>query len=172
MLVLLLIVVISAAVAAEDVAEDRSSSEVHYGYQRHYGYHPHLSGGIFKFDLFEPITEHHRITSPPYSGKYSYSKSFRSQKFLIWGAKRCVNIVKNLDRKALLSLSATAILAFKWTITHHTPSVFCPDRRGNRRFLIQTLGPEFWGHPHPHGEPQQQQGQKLILEHISQKRHC
>ena len=54
MLVLLFCVVISAAVAAEDVAEDRSSSEVHYGYQRHYGYHPHLSGGIFKFDLFEP----------------------------------------------------------------------------------------------------------------------
>ena len=45
MLVLLFCAVISAA--AEDVAEDRSSSEVHYGYQRHYGYHPHQSGDIF-----------------------------------------------------------------------------------------------------------------------------
>ena len=26
---------------------------------------------------------------------------------------------------------------------------------------------EFWGHPHPHGEPQHQQCQGLILEHIS-----
>ena len=57
MLVLLFCVVISVAVAAEDVAEDRSSSEVHYGYQRHYGYHPHLSGGIFKFYLFEPYCD-------------------------------------------------------------------------------------------------------------------
>ena len=31
-------------------------------------------------------------------------------------------------------------------------------------FFIRTPGPEFWGHPHPHGEPQHQQGQGLILE--------
>ena len=34
-------------------------------------------------------------------------------------------------------------------------------------FLIRTLGPEFWDHPHPHGGTQHQQGQGLILEHIS-----
>ena len=66
---------------------------------------------------------------------------------------------QNLNRKALLSRSPTAILAFMWTITHLTPSVFHADQRDNRKFLIRPLGPEFWDHPHPHGEPQHQQGQ-------------
>ena len=88
-------------------------------------------------------------------------------KLLKW--LKILNLLKslNLNRKALLSRPATAILAFKWTITHHTPSVFCADQRGNRRFFIQTLGPEFWGHPCPHGEPQHLGSQGLILEHIS-----
>ena len=78
----------------------------------------------------------------------------------------------NLDRKTLLSRPATAILALKWNITHHTPSVFHADQRGNRRFLIRTLGPELRHHPHPHGGPKHQQGQGLILEHISSNRYC
>ena len=89
------------------------------------------------------------------------------------GHENCFIVPKNipkeeyLDRKALVSLPATANLAFNLTITHQTPSVFRTDQRGNRRFLIQTLGPEFWGHPHPHGEPQHLGGQGLILEHIT-----
>ena len=31
---------------------------------------------------------------------------------------------------------------------------------------------EFWGHPCPHESPQHQQGQILILEHISSKMYC
>ena len=73
----------------------------------------------------------------------------------------------NLNRKALLSRSPTAILAFKWIITYPTPSFFHADQRGMRAFLIQTLGPEFWGHPHPNGGPQHQQGQGLIFQHTS-----
>ena len=55
-------------------------------------------------------------------------------------------------------------LAFRPTIAHPTPSVFHADQRGMRKFLIWTLGPEFWGHPQPHGQPQHQQGQELTLE--------
>ena len=58
---------------------------------------------------------------------------------------------RNLNRKALLSRSPTANLAFRRTIAHPTPSVFHADQRGMRPFLIQTLGLEFLGHPHPHG---------------------
>ena len=47
---------------------------------------------------------------------------------------------------------------------HSTPLVFHPDQRGMRGYLIRTLGPELWGQPHPHGGPQHQQGQGLILE--------
>ena len=76
-------------------------------------------------------------------------------------------ILAHLDRKAHLSRPTTAILAFTWTITHPTPSVLHADQRGVRPFLIWTLGLEFLGHPRPHREPQHQQGQGLILEHIS-----
>ena len=69
-----------------------------------------------------------------------------------------------LDRKAHLSLQPTANLALKPLFMHPTPLVFHPDQRGMRGFLIRTLGPELWGHPHPHGGPQHQQGQGLILE--------
>ena len=34
------------------------------------------------------------------------------------------------------------------------------------RCFILALGPDFWGHPQPHGEPQKQQGRGLILEQI------
>ena len=60
----------------------------------------------------------------------------------------------------------TASLAFRKSKGHPTPSVFHADQRGIEEFLIWTLGPELWGHPHPHGGPQHQQGQELILEHI------
>ena len=39
--------------------------------------------------------------------KNSYSTSFKSQKFLIWSAKRCVNIVnitKNIDSRTQIAL--------------------------------------------------------------------
>ena len=35
-----------------------------------------------------------------------------------------------------------------------------------------TIWVEFWGHPHPHGGPQHQQGQGLIFQHTSWKRSC
>ena len=73
----------------------------------------------------------------------------------------------NLDRKAHLSLEPTASLALSPLSWHPTPSVFQPDQRGMHGFLIRTLGPELWGHPHPNGEPQWQQGQGLISEHGS-----
>ena len=60
-----------------------------------------------------------------------------------------------------------ASLAFRWPLTYPTPLVFRADQRGMINILIQTLGPEFWGHPHRHGGPQHQQGQGLILEHTS-----
>ena len=44
------------------------------------------------------------------------------------------------------------------------PSVFHADQRGMCTFLIRTLGPELQVHPRPHGRPQHQQGQGLILE--------
>ena len=72
-----------------------------------------------------------------------------------------------LDRKALMSPYLKANLAFMRSITHSTPSVFYADQRGMLGFLIRTLGPEIWGHPQPHEEPQHQQGQGLILENIS-----
>ena len=75
------------------------------------------------------------------------------------------------NRKAHLSLPTTAILAFKWTITHPTPSVFHADQRGMRAFFIRTLWPEFWSNPRPHGGPKHQQCQELILEHNSYKRY-
>ena len=78
----------------------------------------------------------------------------------------------NLDRKALMSPYLKANLAFMRSITHSTPSVFYADQRGMLGFLIRTLGPEIWGHPQPHEEPQHQQGQGLNLENISQKRFC
>ena len=71
----------------------------------------------------------------------------------------------NPNRKALLSRSSTAILAFRWTYSGLTPSVFNADHHGMVKFLIRTLGPELQGHPHPHGAPHHQQGQGLILEH-------
>ena len=46
-------------------------------------------------------------------------------------------------------------------------SVFNAYQRGMCRFLIWTLGPELRGHPHPHGGPQHQQCQGLIIEHTS-----
>ena len=68
------------------------------------------------------------------------------------------------NRKALLSRYAKAILAFRWSVPHpivtHT-SVFNADQCGMGGFFIRTLGQE-WGHPH--GEPQYQQGQGIILE--------
>ena len=73
----------------------------------------------------------------------------------------------NLNRKTHLSRPATANLAFRLPLTYPTPSVFHADQRGMRTFFIRTLGPEFQGHPHPHGGPQHQQGQGLILEHTS-----
>ena len=66
-----------------------------------------------------------------------------------------------------MTVYPTANLAFRPNIAHPTPSVFDADQRGMRTFLIGTLGPEFQGHPHPHGGPQHPQGQGLILEHIS-----
>ena len=74
---------------------------------------------------------------------------------------------ENLNRKTHLSLPATANLAFRWPLTYLTPSVFHADQHGMLTFLIRTLGPVFWHHPQPHGEPQHQEGQELILEHIS-----
>ena len=60
-----------------------------------------------------------------------------------------------------------ANLAFRQSPTHVTPSVFHADQHGGGTFLIRTLWPEFWSHPGPHGGPQHQQSQGLILEHIS-----
>ena len=56
--------------------------------------------------------------------------------------------------------------------TYSTPSVFHADKHGMRTLQIWTLGTELQGHPQPHREPQYQQGQGLILEHISWKRYC
>ena len=70
-----------------------------------------------------------------------------------------------LDRKALLSLSPTASLAFMLPLTYPTPSVFHADQRGMINIWIRTLWPEFWSNPRPHGGPQHQQGQRLILVH-------
>ena len=67
-----------------------------------------------------------------------------------------------LNRKAHLSRYLTAILALSASIADPTPSVFHAGQRGMRKFLIWTLGPEFWGHPQPHGEPRHQQGQGLM----------
>ena len=50
----------------------------------------------------------------------------------------------HLNRKAHLSRSPLANLAFRWPLTYPTPSVFHADQRGMRRFLIRTLWPEFW----------------------------
>ena len=80
--------------------------------------------------------------------------------------KKFENFFFNLDRKALLSRYPKANLAFMRFTTHSTPSVFHAEQCGMLGFWIRTLGPEFWGHPQPHGEPQHQQGQGLILEHI------
>ena len=73
----------------------------------------------------------------------------------------------NLNRKAHLSRSPLANLAFRWPLTYPTPSVFHADQRGMRGFLIRILGLELWGQPHSHGGPQHQQGQGLILEDTS-----
>ena len=61
----------------------------------------------------------------------------------------------------------TANLAFRGYLTYVTPSHCHTDQHGMRPFLIRTLGPELQGHPHPHGGPHHQQGQGLIIEHIS-----
>ena len=66
-----------------------------------------------------------------------------------------------------MTVYLTANLAFRPNIAHPTPSVFDADQRGMRTFLIRTLGPELQRYPHPHGGPQHQQGQGLILKHIS-----
>ena len=60
-----------------------------------------------------------------------------------------------------------ASLAFRWPFTSLSPSVFDADQRGGGDFFIRALGLELQGHPHPHGGPQHQQGQGLILEHVS-----
>ena len=46
----------------------------------------------------------------------------------------------NLNRKALISVYPTAILAFRPSITHHTPSVFDADQRGIGEFFLSGLG--------------------------------
>ena len=61
------------------------------------------------------------------------------------------------NRKAQLSRWSTANLAFRWTLTHVTPSVFHAEQRSGCAFLIWTLWPEFWSNPHLHGGPQHQQ---------------
>ena len=76
-------------------------------------------------------------------------------------------VIFYLNRKTHLSRAPTAILAFKWTNAHPTPSVFHADQLDVCKFLIRTLGLEFWGHPYPHGGPQHQQGQGLIFQHTS-----
>ena len=68
-----------------------------------------------------------------------------------------------LYRKGLKAMYPTASLAFRHPKGHPTPSVFHADQRGIGAFLIWTLGLELWGHPHPHGGPQHQQAQELIL---------
>ena len=73
----------------------------------------------------------------------------------------------NLYRKGLKARYLTASLDCRQPLSHPTPSVFHAEQHGMRTFLIRTLGLEFQGHPHPHGGPQHQQGQGLILEHIS-----
>ena len=55
----------------------------------------------------------------------------------------------------------------RWGSRVVTGAVFHADQRGMRTFLIRTLGQELRGHPHPHGGPQRQQGQELVLERIS-----
>ena len=89
--------------------------------------------------------------------------TFMYKKFLI--ERKLCNTY--LDRKTLLSRPLTASLVLRQSLAHPTPSVFHADQRGVRKFFIRTLGPEIWGHPHPHGEPQHQQGQGLILGQIS-----
>ena len=49
-----------------------------------------------------------------------------------------------LIEKHICPRPPTAILAFKWTIAHPSPSVFHADQRGMRGFLIWTFWPEFW----------------------------
>ena len=79
---------------------------------------------------------------------------------------------RNLNRKAHLSLSATASLAFRWPLTYPTPSVFHADQRGMINIWIRTLWPEFWSNPCPHGGPQHQQDQGKISEHTLSKIFC
>ena len=54
---------------------------------------------------------------------------------------------------------------FLWGFRVGTGPVFHANQRGGCAFLIQTLGPEL--RVHPHGGPQNPQGQELIFEHIS-----
>ena len=63
----------------------------------------------------------------------------------------------NLYRKGLKAMYPKASLAFRQPKGHPTNSVFRADQRGIGGFFIWTLGPELWGHPHPHGGPQHQQ---------------
>ena len=72
-----------------------------------------------------------------------------------------------LYRKGLKARYLTASLAFRQPLSYPTPSVFHAEQRGMRTFFIQTLGLELRGYPHPHGVPQHQQCQALILEHSS-----
>ena len=83
-----------------------------------------------------------------------------------------VNLVSFEIRKTYIEkhfclLYLTANLAFRSSIAHTTRSVFHADQRDMRTFLIRTLGPEFQGHSHPHEGPQHQQGQGLILKHVT-----
>ena len=81
-------------------------------------------------------------------------------------------VVVNLYRKGLKAMYLTASLAFRQPKGHPTPSVFHADQLDVCKFLIRTLGLEFWGHPRLHGEPQHQEDQGLLLERTSLKTHC
>ena len=61
---------------------------------------------------------------------------------------------------------------FRRLFEHQIPSVFHADQCGGCTFLIWTLWLEFWHHPRPHGDPQHQQSQGLILELISLNINC
>ena len=71
------------------------------------------------------------------------------------------------NRKAHPAPCSTANSPIRGNIAYPTPLVFHADQRDGGTFLIWTLWLEFWSHPRLHGEPQHQQGQGLILEHIS-----
>ena len=71
-----------------------------------------------------------------------------------------------LIERHIWTLAPRRIYPFRGNIAHPTPSVFHAEQRGGSAFLIRILWLEFWSNPCPHGGPQHQQGQGLILEHI------